>query len=137
MENIKTAEEHLESVIKSDKNKHFPSTVFEEDYAGGSDRYIRDDLVIQAMQEYASLQSSKDKDLIAVRESERNHWCSLYNEMRIKFNRLEIESSKDKQRIAELEKALKYAIRAIEAVSSFGATTRIIATLNKALNPTE
>jgi intein/homing endonuclease len=67
----RTIDQVIENNIKSDKDPLMPAYVFEEDYAGGSSKYIRKDIVTKAMEEYASLKLKEKDELIDRLEKEK------------------------------------------------------------------
>ncbi len=74
VEPLKTAEEILEKVMKNNKQFDFPKYVFEEDYAGGSRKYIREDLVLTSISEFAS-----QKQTVLPDDEERDKQADLFN----------------------------------------------------------
>lgn len=61
---LRTAEVKLDEIIAVD-GYHFPATTYEDDFAGGSARYVREDIAVKAMQEFASQVAqlrTEDKD---------------------------------------------------------------------------
>lgn len=54
-----TPGEILEMKIKLDKDKLFCPFIYQEDYAGGTRKYIREDLVIESIEAYHKAETEK------------------------------------------------------------------------------